>query len=404
MFSKALIKSGLGWEFVSEEILEDFLYEHLEILLDLKVLDRQYIVNSQRCDILAVDNQEKLVVLELKNVEDRGVVQQLTRYYDALLDEKPFSDKVDYRQPVRLVAITPNFHRDNFTDRKYHTLDFQFLEFSVIQDEDNFYFCLKDIDNGEISKAIIPYQELENDLDLPTPSTALLKVVNNLDVQQQEEIFRIRRKILGFDSRMQEFSSAGSIKYGIGSGKSCKSCAEFFLDKGELIIFLWIPYKGGESSRIGRARIWTDWQDKALIEGYVSSGVGIEINRHKKDIENLITILQGSLKLVTEIEEIKDRTEPKIRYFTKNKGAHGSWELKLPVKKSTAKRYLEAIRRIASSPEKKKPITYEDTKLISLSRELSKEKRGIGITREFYPYKPLDSLIELALEKWRSRL
>ncbi|NER01929.1 MAG: hypothetical protein F6K17_04390 [Okeania sp. SIO3C4] len=38
-----------------------------------------------------------------------------------------------------------------------------------------------------------------------------MKVVNNLDVQQQEEIFRIRRKILGFDSRMQEFSSAGGV-------------------------------------------------------------------------------------------------------------------------------------------------------------------------------------------------
>ena len=128
MLSNAsLKKTGSGWEFFSEEILEDFLYEHLEILLGLNVLDKQHIVNNQRCDILAVDSHKKLVVLELKNVEDRGIVQQLTRYYDALLDEKPFSDKVDYQQPVRLVAITPNFHRDNFTDRKYHTLDFQFL-------------------------------------------------------------------------------------------------------------------------------------------------------------------------------------------------------------------------------------------------------------------------------------
>ncbi|MGB3513772.1 MAG: endonuclease NucS domain-containing protein [Microcoleaceae cyanobacterium] len=128
MLSNAsLIKSASGREFATEEILENFLYEHLEILLGLRVLDRQYIVNSQRCDILAVDSQKKLVVLELKNIEDRGIVQQLTRYYDALLDEQPFSDKVDYRQPVRLIAITPNFHRDNFTDRKYHTLDFQFL-------------------------------------------------------------------------------------------------------------------------------------------------------------------------------------------------------------------------------------------------------------------------------------
>ena len=38
MFSNAsLTKSGSGWEFVSEEILEDFLDEHLEVLLGLKV-------------------------------------------------------------------------------------------------------------------------------------------------------------------------------------------------------------------------------------------------------------------------------------------------------------------------------------------------------------------------------
>ncbi|NES65022.1 MAG: DUF91 domain-containing protein, partial [Okeania sp. SIO2D1] len=54
-------------------------------LLGLNVLDRQYIINNQRCDILAVDSHKKLVILELKNVEDRGIVQQLTRYYDALL-------------------------------------------------------------------------------------------------------------------------------------------------------------------------------------------------------------------------------------------------------------------------------------------------------------------------------
>ncbi|NES03909.1 MAG: hypothetical protein F6K22_14285 [Okeania sp. SIO2F4] len=47
MLSNAsLTKTGSGWEFVSEEILEDFLYEHLEILLSLNVLDKQYIVNS----------------------------------------------------------------------------------------------------------------------------------------------------------------------------------------------------------------------------------------------------------------------------------------------------------------------------------------------------------------------
>ena len=276
MLSNAsLKKTGSGWEFVSEEILEDFLYEHLEVLLGLNVLDKQHIVNSQRCDILAVDSQKKLVVLELKNVEDRGIVQQLTRYYDALLEEKPFSDKVDYQQPVILVAITPSFHRDNFTDRKYHTLDFQFLEFSVIQDEEKFYLCLKDVDNGEISKAIISYQEVENDLDIPAPPKALLKVVNNLDTQQQEEVLKVRQKILGFDSRMREFHYEGSIRrYGNGNKKTSKFSAEFCSNtKGELILFLWLPLQ--DTKRIVRTLVYTDWKGKLDIVAPCRKGIGI---------------------------------------------------------------------------------------------------------------------------------
>ncbi len=365
MLSKAsLKKTGSRWEFASEEILEDFLYEHLEILLGLNVLDRQYVVNSQRCDILAFDSQKKLVVLELKNVEDRGIVQQLTRYYDALLDEKPFTDKVDYQQPVRLVAITPSFHRDNFTDRKYHTLDFQFLEFSVIQDEDKFYLCLKDIDNGEISKTIIPYQELENDLDLPTPPTALLKVVNNLDAQQQEEVLRIRQKILSFNPKIQEFSSTGSIKYGSSSSKSSKFCAEFFLDKGELILFLWIPYKGGENLKIGRARIWTNWQDKALIEGYVSSGVGTEINRHKRSIHKLIEGI-----------EIGGDWSIKCQYAWSMIIVGRHYNCYLPIKESMLGKYVKEVNIIMRYPKHPKPLTREDIELFKHYKKLWNRRR-----------------------------
>ncbi|NEQ77228.1 MAG: DUF91 domain-containing protein [Okeania sp. SIO2C9] len=381
----SLIKTGSGWEFVSEEILEDFLYENLEKLLGLNVLDRQYIVNNQRCDILAVDSHKNLVILELKNVEDKGIVQQLTRYYDALLGEQPFSEKVDYQQPVRLIAITPNFHRDNFTDRKYHTLDFQFLEFSVIENEDKFYLSLKDVDNGKISKTIIPYQELENDLDLPTPPTALLKLVNNCDSPQQEKIFRIRQKILRFNPKIQEFASAGSIKYGSGSGKSSKFCAEFCSYKDEIILFLWLPYKGGESSRIGRARIWTDWQDKALIEGYVSSGIGTEINRHKRSIQKLI--------------EAIERGGDFYQFIL------GKYICSLPIKKSTTNQYIKEVNKILRYIKHSKSLTCEDIILFNYHKKLWEARIGT----EFKPnvldyYKSLDSLIDLVLEKWLARL
>ncbi|MEG4108305.1 hypothetical protein [Microcoleus sp. S13_C5] len=98
-----------------------------------------------------MDENKRLVVLELKNGEDRYVVQQLTRYCDALLEHKPFADRVDYAQPVRLIAITPKFHRDNFTNRKYHGLLFQFLQLASVLSEANLNLQLKDIDNERIS-------------------------------------------------------------------------------------------------------------------------------------------------------------------------------------------------------------------------------------------------------------
>ncbi|MBC6435548.1 DUF91 domain-containing protein [Nostoc sp. HG1] len=66
-------------------------------------------VNGQICDILALRENKQLVVLELKNAEDRYIVQQLTRYYDALKEVKPLEDEIDYQQPISLIAIKPNF-------------------------------------------------------------------------------------------------------------------------------------------------------------------------------------------------------------------------------------------------------------------------------------------------------
>ncbi|HSF72798.1 MAG TPA: endonuclease NucS domain-containing protein, partial [Microcoleus sp.] len=224
--SAALRKTGSGWEFANEEALEDFVEVHLQSLLGLTVIKRQFTVNEQRCDIIAVDENKRLVVLELKNGEDRYVVQQLTRYYDALLEHKPFGDRVDYAQPVRLIAITPKFHRDNFTDRKYHGLFFQFLQFAIVPDGEKLYLHFKDVDAEHIARVEITYQERESTEDIPSPPKALLKLLSNCELSQQQEILKTRQKVLCFDKRMEEVVSAGSIKYGNGNSKNSKFCAE----------------------------------------------------------------------------------------------------------------------------------------------------------------------------------
>ena len=166
-------------------------------------------------------------MLELKNGEDRYVVQQLTRYYDALLEHKPFAEGVDYDQPVRLIAITPKFHRDNFTDRKYHGLFFQFLQFAIVPDGEKLYLQLKDVDAEHIARVEITYREQYSNETLSEPPRLLLKFIKECNETEREGVLSVRRQILACDRRVKELTDSSSIKYGLGKNKLI---AEFRFD------------------------------------------------------------------------------------------------------------------------------------------------------------------------------
>ena len=79
MIGSAFLRNGVdGWKFSSEVALENFIWENLSKLFGVQPLKRQHISNGERCDILA-SNGKELVIIELKNVEDRYLIQQLTR-------------------------------------------------------------------------------------------------------------------------------------------------------------------------------------------------------------------------------------------------------------------------------------------------------------------------------------
>jgi len=216
-----LKKTGSGWEFESEAALEDFVWANLPQLFGLTPLKRQYKVKGQICDILGLDENRQLTVLELKNLEDRYIVQQLTRYYDALGEEKPFAEEVDCDRPIRLIAVTPSFHRDNYTDRKYCHLDIQFLQFQVLVDGEKFYLQLKDVDNDKVWQFEIPYQERESNDNIPDPPRALINLLAKFPDADSQLLLRMRQKILTFDKRMEEKVESGSISYGKGKSKPC---------------------------------------------------------------------------------------------------------------------------------------------------------------------------------------
>lgn len=164
-------------------------------------------------------------MLELKNGEDRYIVQQLTRYYDALREDKPFKEEIDYEQPIGLVAIAPIFHRDNFTDRKYNLLSVQFLHFKSFAEREKLYLQLKDIDNAKVSQVEIPHQQRDSTENIPSPPRVLLNLLSKFTDSDSKVLLQIRQKILSFDKRMQETSASGIIIY--GKGKS-KPGAEFY--------------------------------------------------------------------------------------------------------------------------------------------------------------------------------
>ncbi|AFY85646.1 endonuclease NucS domain-containing protein [Chroococcidiopsis thermalis] len=162
------------WQFASENNLEDFVWSRLTSLLGLSGLKRQYRVYGDTCDILALDENNRLVILELKNVEDRYIVQQLTRYYHSLLDEKPFQQQVNYQLPIRLIAVAPSFHYHNWIDKKYHQLSFEFMTFTLSQQQNEVYLQLQNLDTKETIQTTVLDVSLIQKTKVSQPQTLVI--------------------------------------------------------------------------------------------------------------------------------------------------------------------------------------------------------------------------------------
>jgi RecB family endonuclease NucS len=239
--SMPLIKTGAyRWAFNSEAALEDWFWSNLESLLQLKPLRRQYFVRGQYCDILAVGPEKALYILELKNAEDRYIVQQLTRYYDALIAEKPFQEEIDYQKPPQLIAIAPSIHQNTKTDLKYHTLNIKAFSFSLQANPSTLNFLLLDENSQVIANKEIPYSEsATNKRDIPDSPRFLLNLFSKLPSEHREVYLQIRDRILSFDGQIQEIKHGNGVRYGRGSNKPCAQL-QMTADK-YMRCYLWLP-------------------------------------------------------------------------------------------------------------------------------------------------------------------
>lgn len=273
-----LQQTAQGWAFSSEAALENFVWNNLHSLLGYTPLERQYVCNGEVCDILAVADDRSLVILELKNVEDRYLIQQLTRYYASLIEEKPFAAQINYSLPVELVAITPGYHRHNLVDRQYSKLDFRLWQFSVVEQQAIWSLQLTALDSQQIRAIPISYERptVNLDPDIPEPPTLLINWLSGCSPVEQEGILSLRRRLLS-DKRIKEMVERNRIGY--GSGKT-RLCAELIFQpsKQRPVLFLWLPTPSSSihSSRkrvIGRLRVWADKRGVTHV-GHVAEGLG----------------------------------------------------------------------------------------------------------------------------------
>jgi RecB family endonuclease NucS len=268
----AIIKSGEIWRFSSEHELEleEIVWKNLKTILDLTSFKRQYSVKGQFCDILTLNDQNRLVVIELKDVEDRYVVQQLTRYYDALKEVSTFDSKVDTEQPIRLIAIAPSFNQATLTDCKYNRLEVELIHFQIQVVNDCLYLELLDAKEQSISLFQIQQGMVESPsvIAVPEPPRKLLNWLSDASEDEFNATMRMREQILGFDKRMKELIEPQRIIYGRGKSKPCcefRKKGAYGFEGGELERFLWLPHPEGKPSAL-RMMIATDISEQAAVK------------------------------------------------------------------------------------------------------------------------------------------
>jgi RecB family endonuclease NucS len=273
----ALRKTADGWKFTSEYALENFIWDNLQQLCGFTPLARQYVLKGEVCDILALNEARQLVILELKNTEDRYIIQQLTRYYDNLLDEKPFAEKIDYEQPIQLMAVAPSFHRHNLIDRKYNLLKIDLLQFNIMSVNQKFDLRINNINTNEIYSLPIQYQEINftsTFTNIPDIPQLLFDWLGSCTSEEQQAIIQLREKILSFDERIQEeITSQNTILYSKSKNKPIAEIC-YHKIKSQIVVFLWLPTPTSRRKEvIGRIRLWLNGEIVTYV-GHIPEGMG----------------------------------------------------------------------------------------------------------------------------------
>lgn len=271
-------------EFETEQHLERFFLDAVLAEIQLKPLGSQYACGQGICDILALGPKNQLVIIELKNIKDTHVIEQITRYFDALTAEKPFDSQVDYDQPIELYTVCPDYADSLAMTVKYHSLNFNVLAYRIKNEQHVHRFELWDwLTNEAIAHIEIPCAQLATDtIALPEPPKAFFKLLEKCTDCERSLANLLRQQVYEFSQKHNYKICERPDGQWIRFERSKQyPIAELGWDgqRAELVLHLWLPFTtiNGRSNmkrypekykRTSMMRIWVD-ADEVKYLGYV---------------------------------------------------------------------------------------------------------------------------------------
>jgi hypothetical protein len=258
--NRKLIYLGNKIKFHSEIDLEDYIESYFDqIFPGLILLKHQHSVQMQRCDLLCCTRSLKqAVIIELKNEEDRYIVSQLIRYRKAILSGKPFAEQIDYSLPVKLIAIAPHFHEDNYTDKEASKFehDLCFLQFKLENHNNSGKFILSG-ESYDIPYLIFGLSDTASltELNISSLTGFAPNFASNLPQEYRQDFIALRTLFLA-QPKVKEMVSGSyqKILYGTGDGQNHKKLAEITNTTKGLYLYLWLPTLTKRNIKIPIAR------------------------------------------------------------------------------------------------------------------------------------------------------
>lgn len=278
---------GENAQFETEAHLELFFWNTVLKEMGLQPLKRQHYCREGMCDILAKGTKNQLVIIELKNVKDSHVIDQITYYFDVLSQERPFSEQVDYTQPIDLYIISPEYSRRTHSTLKHHKLKFNLFSYTAQVSGQDILFTLREWDSQieKLSVKISPSSSNIEIEDIPSPPKNFQTIIGQSSTHEIQSADLIREKIYQFarsnNFKLTEKPTGKSLRF---ERNKQNPIAEIDWDnqRNILAIYLWLPfitingsrYGGVISDRCKRTAMMRLWVKNEVVQyiGYIENG------------------------------------------------------------------------------------------------------------------------------------